>query len=239
MTEMSANEKSNGSAVTLNSPTETKVTLQVSNWYEVSFAIEDEEVATYKKSYYVQERYAKNAGYTAGNLLEDAIIDLFPSFTDSVGSSTTNIADSDILQAIGIAEANTKEDADNGNFIFAFETKVFWNQVAAIDTYQLNTNSPSNDPVGHRPLPRLYGVPVVTSSRLDYISGSTGRYNALFHKDAIHFAIGRLPKQGSGLVRVQTNYIPQYLSWLTTADILYGVVMNRASYGVQVLSPAS
>lgn len=239
LTEMSSYEKTTGSAVTLSSPEETSVTLTVNNWYHVAFMIEDEEKATYKKSYYLQERYAENAGYTTGNLLEDALIDLFPSFTNSAGSSTSTITDSTILSAIGQIESATKEDVDNGNFVFAFETKVFWNQVAAIDTYQLNTNSPSNDPVGHRPLPRLYGVPVVTSSRLDYISGTDGRYNALIHKDALHFATAKLPGQGSGLVRTMTNYVPQYQGFLTVTDILYGVTMNRATYGIKILSSAS
>lgn len=36
---------------------------------------------------------------------------------------------------------------------------------------------------------------------------------------------------------VQSNYIPDYLSTLTTADILYGCVENRDNAGVYVKSP--
>jgi len=71
ITEMSANEKTTAAAVTLNSPTETNVTLTVDQWYEVSFAIEDEEAATVKRSYALQEAYAKNA---AGSLCEKCCI---------------------------------------------------------------------------------------------------------------------------------------------------------------------
>lgn len=239
LTEMSGNAKSTATAVTLNSPTETAVTLTVDQWYEVSFAIEDREAAIYKKSYYLQEKYAKNAGFTTAALMEDALIDLIPSFTNSVGTSTSAAVDSDVRKALGLVADAVKEEVDNGNFAFFFETKVFWNQVAGIDTYQLNTNAPSADPLMKKPAKFLYGVPVYTTSRLDYVSGSTGRYNALIHRDAIHWATAKLPGQGDNMVRVQSNYVPQYLSTVTTADILYGVVMNRATYGVKFLTKAS
>lgn len=239
LTEMSANSKTNGAAVTLNSPTETAVTLTVSNWYEVSFAIEDKEVALYKKSYYVQENYAKNAAFTTAAVLEDALFALFASFTNTTGASTSAVVDSDIRKAIGLVEAATKEEADNGNFAFFFETKVFWNQIAGITTYQLNTNTPTADPLMKRPAAMLYGIPVYLSSRVPYVSGTTGRTNALAHRDAIHWATAPLPGQNMDMLRVQSNYIPDYLSTLTTADLLYGVVMNRATYGVLMYSSAS
>jgi hypothetical protein len=37
-------------------------------------------------------------------------------------------------------------------------------------------------------------------------------------------------------VRIQSNYIPEYLSTLTTADLLYGVVENRDNAGVWIRS---
>lgn len=77
------------------------------------------------------------------------------------------------------------------------------------------------------------------------MSGTTGRYNALAHKDAIHWATSPLGASSKGGmvgamgVRVQSNYIPDYLSTLTTADILYGVIENRDAAGVAILSSAS
>jgi len=239
LTEMSANSKTVATAVTLNDPTETPVTLTVDNWYEVSFAIEDLQAVQYKQSYYIQERYAKNAGYTAGNVLEDAIIDLIPSFTSSVGGSTSVVLESDIYKALGIVEDAVKEEVDNGNFAFFFDRKVFWNQIAPLDLFQLNTNTPTADPLMKTPVKYIHNVPVYVSSRIDYVSGTTGRYNALMHRDAIHIATSTLPGQGSGMVRVQSNYEASYLSTVTTADLAYGVVMNRATYGVKFITSAS
>jgi len=238
ITEMSANSKINAAAVTLNANNETDVDLVVNTWKEVSFAIEDGDAAKFLKSRYTQEKYAKNAGYTASMVLEDAIAALFGTFTDSVGASNSQILDSDIRKALGILEANTKEEIADGNFRMFFDTKVWWNQIAGNTIYQLKINTDGNDPVLNRPATKLYGVMVSLSNRIPYVSETTGKYNAIVHKDAIHWAETMLPGQ-SGVVRVQSNYVPQYLSTVTTADLQFGVILNRANYGVNVLSSAS
>lgn len=234
LTEMSANSKSNATAVTLNANTETSVDLVIDTWKEVSFAIEDGDVVKFKKSYYLQNKLATNAAYTAAMTLEDAIFALFTSFTGTnSGTSSTTLADSDIRAAIGSLTSTVKEDTERGNYAFFFDRNVFWSQIAGIQTYQLNTNSPTADPVMKAPAKWLYGIPVYVSSRIPSSSGA--KVNALVHRDAIHFAIAKLPGQ-KGFVRVQSNYVPQYLSTVTTADIQFGVIMNRASYGYQLLS---
>lgn len=243
LTEMSANAKVNGQAVTLNNPTETKVTLTVDTWPEVSFAIEDKEAAQVKHSYYLQEKYAKNAGYTIAKELEKAIMALFASFSVSVGASTTAIADSDIRSAIATLEAANVDTAMDTAFFL--DSKVFWNQVQAIDKFSLAINSPVNDPTAKRPDGHLYGIPVFISNNIKFVSGTTGKYNALAEKDAIHFATANLGSGGSmgayaegNGIRVQSNYIPEYLSTVTTADMVYGVVLNRAKSGVAIITKA-
>lgn len=244
MTEMTANSKTNAQAVTLNANTDTKITLTVDQWYEVSFAIEDREAAQVKHSYYIMEKYAMNAGYTMARKLEVALATLFSSFTGSAGSSTTSVADSDILSAIAQLESvgiDTSTDV-----AFFFSPNVFWKQLQAINKFSLAINSPVNDPTAKRPTALLYGIPVYVSNNIQYVSGSTGRYNALAHKDALHFAtspLGSGGSMGSSMtgrynVRVQSNYVPEYLSTLTTADLLYGVVENRDNAGVCIQSAA-
>jgi len=245
LTEMSANSKTNATAVTLNAPTDTKITLTVDQWYEVSFAIEDKEAAQVKHSYYLMERYAKNAGYTMAKKLEVALASLFSGFDTSVGASTTNLADSEIRAAISTLEAtgiDTQTDC-----AFFLSPAVFWRQVQNLDKFSLAVNSPVNDPTSKLPRATLYGIPVYVSNNIQYVSGTTGRWNALAHKDALHWATSPLGSGGSlgssmtgryG-VRVQSNYIPEYLSTLTTADLLYGVVENRGDAGVAILTSAT
>lgn len=242
ITEMSATAKSNGTAVALASPTETAITLTVDQWYECSFAIEDREAAQVKRSYTVQETYARNAGFAVAKKLDTAITTLFSGFSQSVGASTAAVADSNIRAAIAYLDSANVPQEDRAFFV---HPNVFWNQLQAIDRFALAINSPVQDPVAKKPMAYLYGLPVYITTQVQYVSGTTGRYNALAHKDAIHWATSPLGASskggvvGSMGVRVQSNYIPEYLSTLTTADILYGVIENRDTAGVRILSSAS
>ncbi len=243
LTEMTAYSKTNATAVTLNASTEGKVTLAVDQWYEVSFAIEDREAAQVKHSYYLQEKYAQNAGYTVAKKLEVALADLFKDFDTTVGASTSDLADSVIRAAIAAIEnANIETTQDVAFFVHPY---TFWTQIQNIDKFSLAVNSPVNDPTAKRPAGYLYGIPVFISTNVQYVSSTAGRYNALAHKDALHWATSPLGEGGSAAgssmtgqygVRVQSNYIPDYLSTLTTADLLYGVIENRGTAGVCILS---
>jgi hypothetical protein len=242
ISELSSSQKTNGTAVTLNAPTDPKVTLTINNWYESSFAIEDAEAAQVKRSYTIMSRYAKSAGYAIAKRLDSAIIALFNGFSASVGASTTNLADSDIRNAIAALESN---DVPIEESAFFMHPNVFWKQVQALDKFSLAINSPVNDPTAKRPAAFLYGQPVYITTQIANVSGTTGRINALAHPDAIHWATSPLGEGGSmGAmvgsmgIRVQSNYIPDYLSTVTTADILYGVVENRDEAGVRILSAA-
>lgn len=241
LTEMSANAVSVGTAVTLNNTTETKITLTVDQWYEVSFGIPDSVAAQVKQSYSLQERYAKDAGYTIAGKLETAIATLFASFSTVVGASTTNLADSEIRQAIATLESSCV-NVYNGDVAFFMHPNVFWKQVQNIDKFSLAINSPVNDPTAKKPAAFLYGIPVYTSAFVQYVASTTGRNNVLAHRDAIHWATSPLgaggsmanSMVGSSGVRVQSHYIPEYLTTVTTADILYGVIENRDNAGVLI-----
>jgi hypothetical protein len=242
MTEMAATAKNDATAVTLVSPTDTKITLTVNQWFECSFAVEDRDAAQMKHSYYVQEMYAKGAGFAVAKKLEVALATLFLEFSQIVGSSVAALADSDIRAAINfLAVANIDTTKDVAFFV---APAVFWKQLQAIDKFSLAVNSPVNDPTAKAPAAFLYGIPVYVSTNVQYISETTGRANALAHKDALHWATSPLGGGGSlggsvtgkHGVRVQGNYMPDFLSTVFTADILYGTIENRDTSGVYIKS---
>lgn len=239
-TEFTANAKTTGSVVTLNSNSDTKQTLSVSNWFESSFAIEDAEAAQVKRSYSIMERYAKNVAYAVSKKVDTSICQLFQQFTNAVGSSTNNLGDSDIRAAFAYLET---AGVDSMEAAFFVSPNVFWKQVQAIDKFSLAINSPVNDPTAKRPNGHLYGQPVyVTAQITTTTTPSGGLSNALAVPDAIHWAASPLGSGGSKSnsmvgsagIRVQANYIPEYLSTVTTADVLYGVCMNRLTGGVLI-----
>lgn len=240
-TEFTAAAKAVGVTVTLNSPTDTKQTLTVNNWFESSFAIEDNDAAQIKRSYSIMERYAKNCAYAIAKKLDTAIVALFTGFTNTVGTSVNNLGDSDIRSAFAYLETNNVDSTEAAFFV---SPNVFWKQIQAIDKFSLAINSPVNDPTAKRPNGHLYGQPVYVTSQIPLNSTpSGGRANALAIPDAIHWATSPLGAGGSKGqmvgsmgVRVQSNYLPEYLSTVTTADILYGVVENRDLGGVQILT---
>lgn len=240
-TELTANSKTNAAAVTLNAPTDTKITLTVDQWYEASFAIEDAQAAQVKRSYTLMERYAKAAANAVAKKLDTAIVTLFSGFSTVVGASTTNLADSEVRSAISALES---ANVDTAEAAFFMHPAVFWKQVQNIDKFSLAVNSPINDPTAKKPAGFLYGFPVYQTSNIQYVSGTTGRVNAFAHPDAIHWATSPLgagsmgSMVGSSGIRVQSNYVPQYLSTVTTADILYGVIENRDTAGVCIYTAA-
>lgn len=240
---MSANTKSAQAEVTIQAANQSKITLTVQTHKEVSFLIEDIDAARVKKSYTVLDSFAKNAGFEVAEELEVEIFKLFTGFSGSIGASTTAIADSDILSAIATLETKKVPNVHTGDVAFFLHPNVFWKQVQAINKFSLAVNTPVQDPVAKKPMAYLYGIPVFVSPNIQYVASTTGRINALAHKDAIHYATLSLGSGGSkgsmvgsNGVRVQANYIPEYLGTLVTADIVFGVVENRDAAGVRILT---
>ena len=234
LTEMSAASKSNATAVTLNSPTETKQTLTVDQWYEVSFMIEDKEAAQVKKSYNTQQRYMKNAAFTAAKKLEVAIATLFNSFSTEKGTTTVALTDAVVRSCIAALET---ANADYEEAVWFLHPKTVWTDLMAIDRFALAMNAPGSNPVVKGAIGNLYGRPLVTSTLITKINTNADYSGALAVPDAVHWATSPLPGQKDSMgVRLQANYIPEYLGTLVTADILYGVVENRDAGGVEIIS---
>lgn len=226
ITAMTAHAKSNATAVTLNNPTDTKVTLTVDTWYECSFAIEKKEEAQVKKSYSYLDTLIKNAAYQVAAAYEDAILALFTGFSQTVGTSAAGLADSNIVRAIQyLDEANVPMEGR----AFFLTPKQVWSDLALINKFSLLVNTNGADPVLKGAVGMLYGIPVIVSSRIGSTNGSAN--SALVHKDAIVHA--------STMMESLVNFIPQYLSTLFTAHVTFGVVENRDTSGVWIKTAAA
>jgi hypothetical protein len=107
----------------------------------------------------------------------------------------------------------------------------------AIDRFALKLNTAGADPVTQGAIGTIYGRPVITSTLIQKINTNADYSGALAIPDALHWATAPLPGQRDSYgVRLQSNYIPDYLSTLSTADILYGVIENRDAGGVEIVS---
>lgn len=101
----------------------------------------------------------------------------------------------------------------------------------------LKFNTNGADPVLKGAIGDLYGRPIVATTLIQKVNANADFCGALAVPDSIHWATSPLPGQRDSMgVRLQSNYIPEYLGTLTTADILYGVIENRDAGGVKIIS---
>ena len=225
ITAMTAHAKTTGTAVTVNNPTDTNITLLVQTKIECSFAIEDMDGSQIKQSYGYIGRQAMNAAHEVAEAYELAIIALFPAFSQVVGTSAAALADSNILRALQYLD---DADAPVSDRAFFMSPKQVRSDLGAIDKFSLLVNTNGADPVLKGQVGFLYGVPVVMSSNIGATLGSAN--SCLAHKDAIVHA-------NTGMV-TQSNYVPEQLATITTSYMRYGCIENRDTSGVWIKTAA-
>lgn len=244
---LTVNTKTVNAEVTLSSPTYTNQTLTVSTWKEVSFVIEDRELAQLKKSHYLQEKIAKGGAWEVSKDLETAIAALFTSIsTNIVGTASTNLADSSLLAAIAILETAGVPGVYEGDVAWIMHPNTFYRQIGNVDKLTLWQNTSTEMPRAKAPTRSLYSIPVIVSPAVPLGAGAVGensaRLNLLAHKDTIHWARLSMPVKttmgmvGSEGVRVQQGYVQEYLGDLVTIDLCYGVTENRDDSAVKMRS---
>lgn len=243
---LSTNAKTNGSAVTLNNPIQTSVTLAVSTWKESSFLIEDREMAQLKKSYYLQDKLAKGGAWEVAQDLEDAIAALFSGITSNtaVGVSSANVVDSSLLAAIATLETLGTPGIYTGEVAWIFHPNTFYRQIGSVDKLTLWQNTSTELPRTKAPTRSLYSIPVIVSPAVPIATSGAynlARVNLLAHKDTFHYAKMSMPVKaekgmiGTEGVRVQQSYIHEYMGELVTIDMCYGVIENRDAAAVVIL----
>lgn len=246
---MATAAKSNATAVTLQNPIQTKQTLTVSTWKESSFLIEDREMAQLKKSYYLQQKFAKSAAWEIAQDLEDAIAAKFTDFTTAaniLGTGTANVVDSTLLAAISILET-LGVPVYGGDVAWIFHPNTFYRQIGSVDKLTLWTNTNTEQVRTKAPTRSLYSIPVIVSASVPLGAGaaaeSGARLNLLAYNDSIHWARMTLPVgygmkgySGEEGVRIQEGYIQTYLGTLVTVDLCYGTTQNRATGAVKIRS---
>lgn len=245
---LATNAKTTNSQVTLNQPIQTKNTLTVSTWKESSFVIEDREMAQLKKSYYLQDKFAKSAAWEVAQDLEDAIAAQFTNFTvagNIVGTASTNIADSSLLAAIAVLET-AGVPVYGGETAWIFHPNTFYRQIGSVDKLTLWQNTQTELPRSKAPTRSLYSIPVIVTPAVPLGAGAVGensaRLNMLAHSDSIHWARMSMPVQaakgfvGKEGVRIQESYVHEYLGTLVTIDLCYGTMQNRTDSAVKIRS---
>lgn len=228
---MSASAKSNGAEVTLVSPTSVDSTLTISSWQETSFTIDDLERAQINKTYNAFELLSNQAAYTTAAKLDASILDNVLGLSVIVNDSASDVVDADVRAAMEKLDA---ADVPSEDRAFWFHPTIVWHDLFGVAKYyDAATLGVQRGPVLSGQIPVLYGVPIIQTTNID--TTLTSYQNALTHFTAFRHAEASLTAEGDK-VRVQSNYIPQRLQQLVTADSMFGEGENRDAAGVWIKS---
>jgi len=234
-----ASTKVANTQVTLQSPTETEFTIAIDTHIESSFLTED--VLALQASYDLRQLYTQKAGYALAKKFDFDVLALITgtSGQGSVGSavsgSASDITDTfirDSMETLDVADV-----PDDPRFVILYPSQK--NALLGISKYveaQIVGESrqkvtPATPAMG--PGIELYGMRFVFTTQVPTRVAGGGevdtKRNFMAHKDGLACAV----QQDT---RTQSNYIAEYLGWLTTSDMVYGCKVYRANHIVQILT---
>jgi N4-gp56 family major capsid protein len=244
-----ANAKAEGTAVTIQNPTNTEVQVVINRHFEYSTLIED--ITEVQALASLRQFYTGDAGYALAKQVDDDLFGLGKSFGDGDGSDWTNsatfyndastgttayavdtVAAADVFTDAFFRDMVQKlDDADtpmDGRF-FAIPPSLR-NAIMGIDRY-VSSDFVGGAAVNNGKIGNLYGIDVYVTSNCPLIeaaadnsAGGDVRGAILGHRDTMVMA----EQQG---IRSQTQYKQEHLGTLYTADRLYGTKVLRPETG--------
>lgn len=224
---ITANLKAQNTLVTLNYNTETKTTITINQHYESSFLLED--IEKIQSKYDLRADYTQAAAYAIAAKIDSSISILMTAAFTAYGTFGTPLNDVLIL-AVNRYLDDAKAPQDNRSFVVTPQGK---QEMLAIDKYVRydalgvggDANSIRSGSIGY-----IYAIQVFMSQNLVQVTTNPNQNNhLLFHTDSVAIAVQENP-------RTQAAYKQEYLGWLVTVDILYGLTTLRPSFGFVVKS---
>lgn len=220
---LTANVKSANTAVSFNSPTEGKIDLTINKHYECSFLIEDYLEA--EAAYRIQEEYKEKQGYALAKQMDTDILALNTNITQTVGTTGVPPTDLNMLRAIQYLD-DADAPAQDRAIIMKPSLK---SSLLAIDKYVNQDFTGMGDiPVKTGLFGQRYGILFYVSTNIPNDS-SGNPSNLMFQKEVFAAAVQKN-------VTIKSDYILEYLGQGYVAQVLYGVITYRSTFGVNVLS---
>lgn len=238
---LTANAKAANTQVTLNAPTEGEFTMSINRHFETSYLIEDRLKAQSK--YNLLEAYSGKAGYSIAQKIDSDLAGLYSGLSQTVGNSTTDITDANIVRAIQYLDDADAPQTDR----FMVIKPAGLAHIRLIDKFSrfdslgiapsvvVNGGLANGNSIVKRIGPNgfvgtIYNLEVYMSTNLTEESGTSDIvHNLVFHKEA--FALGVQMKP-----RTQFQYKQEYLGNLATTDALWGFGEYRDAFAVDFRS---
>lgn len=227
VSEIDSHLKAQNTLVTLNYNTENKTTIVLDKHYESSFLVED--LVKIQSKYDLRSDYTQAAAYAIARRVDGTIASVLTAGFPSFGAYGTPLNDNLILTVNRYLD-DAKAPQSDRSLVVTPKGKA---EMLAIDKYIRydaigvggSQNSIKNGQIGE-----IYGVRVYMSQNLVEVATTPQESNHLFfHKEAAAIAVQQQP-------RTQASYKQEYLGWLVTVDVLFGLNLLRPDFGYVVQS---
>lgn len=243
---LDANDKTPGSAVTVQNATSSSVSVTLNKWKEATFRIEDMEKALSRGD--VLQAYMGSAVKALAEKVEDDLFTLVTGFSQSVGAYGTDTTAANVRLA---RKTLTDGSAPRADRTLVLSTKDISALLAADSQFLASYNNTADaTKIAEGIVGRYMGFDVMESNAVP-LDNTTHTHNLAWHKEAIALVVRPLetPPAGMGAVgsvindpisglsiRCVLSYNPDYLGVQCTCDMLYGFAEMRDAYGVEVKS---
>jgi hypothetical protein len=234
---LTANDKAEDTDITLNAPTDTKVTLTLDKHKEVSFVVED--TARVFANPDMLAGYAREAALTLATAVETDLAGLYSGFSQTI-NATTGLTEATFREARRLLNAS-KVSTANRWAILHEDAEAEALQIEKL----INRDYASSDVVPSGSLGSAFGFNVAMSQNIVATGGQVK--NLFIQRDAIVLAVRPLPTDGNGMgvrqvsmnenglaMRVTMSYDHNKLGIKFTLDMLYGYKELRDAAGVAV-----
>lgn len=214
--------KQQNTLVTINYNTETKTTITLDQHYESSFLVED--LVKIQSVYDTRSDYTKAAAYAISEKMDSILATAMNASFTGYGAYGTALNDTLILT---VNRYLTENKAPRTERYIVVHPKGEA-ELLAIDKYvryDALGMANNDNPIKNGKIGQIYGAEVFVSHNLRYLDTATDEYDSLFfHKEAYAVAVQQEP-------RTQASYKQEYLGWLVTVDVLFGVKALRSGFG--------
>jgi hypothetical protein len=243
-----ANTKTEGSAVTLQTPTGSSATVTLNKHKESSFLIEDYARAIALP--YTMDAYLNGPIVALAEQVETDLIALYATFSGQYGTAGTSLAAAD-LRAINKRFTDNKVARGNRHVVISTKDTAAILADANLQSF-LAFNASRGDITNGLISDNLFGLQVHESQLIPTTgSAPVATHNLAFDPGAIILASRALPEApvGSGVhqavvqdpmsglnIRISMSYSANNLGVQVTADVLYGVAILRDAKGFSYAS---
>lgn len=221
-----ANDKAANTQVTLNGQTATSVDILINKHKESSYIVED--ILGIQSKYDLRSEFTRAAAYAIAEAVDtDILTELKAGSTNTaLGTFGTTLTYNLLVDAQVVLDTAKAPSSDRTFACDPFQ----YGQLLKVDNFVRYDALGKSGNIENGRVGRVINFEVAMSQNIPFVDTTTDEHTGVaFHKDAVGIAMQEKP-------RTQAQYKQEYLGWLLTVDVVYGVKTLRPTFSVLVKS---